>query len=341
MPVRRECRMFTGRGILRAGRDNHVPGEPRTDDKGCPSGSRIVVKPPVQVMINGRAGGMGKPETREEISGLLDAAFPGVEILFADPSTNVADWAQRAVANGATLVIGGGGDGTINSVAGAVVGSKAVLGVLPLGTLNHFAKDLGIPVELEKAVDVLTKGVVKAVDVGEVNGRVFLNNSGLGLYPSIVRIRETKQREGLSKWPAAVYATMKAMSRYRMLSLFVNVDGREIERRTPIVFVGNNEYSMDGLGLPARQGMNDGRLCLYIPHPTRRASLVRFSIGALLKNPKPGKEYDAIFATSFRIQSRHRHLSVSIDGEVEDMKTPLRFKTRPGELRVMTPLAEG
>ena len=89
-----------------------------------------------------------------------------------------------------------GGDGTINSVASAVVGSEKSLGVLPFGTMNHFAKDLHIPLDLEGAVNTIVAGHKTKVDVGEVNGRIFLNNSSLGLYPSIVRERQ-KQRDSM------------------------------------------------------------------------------------------------------------------------------------------------
>lgn len=294
----------------------------------------------VKAIINGKAGGMAEQDVRQTLTDLLQAAFPGIEILFAEPTTDVTGWVRKAVADGATMVIGGGGDGTINSVAAGLAGTQVVLGVLPLGTLNHFAKDLGLPLEVEAAVQALKVGEIKAVDVGQVNDRFFLNNSGLGLYPTIVKIRESKQREGIAKWPAAIYATVKAMLRYRLLTLFVKVKDRDLERRTPIVFIGNNEYKMDGVGLPTRTGLNDGQLCLYIPHPTQRANLIWFSLKALLKGPRPGKDYDAFLAREFRIQSRHRHLSISVDGEVWEMNTPLNYQVRPGHLRVMAPAIE-
>lgn len=291
----------------------------------------------VRAIINGKAGGTASEDARRELSQLLQATFPGIQIQFTDPETDIIAWTRAAVGDGATLIIGGGGDGTINSVARTLVGTPVLLGVLPLGTLNHFAKDIGMPLDWKEAVQALAHGQMRTVDVGQVNDRIFLNNSGLGLYPTIVRIRESKQREGLAKWPAALYATIKAMWRYRLLRIFVKVKDQELERRTPIVFVGNNEYKMDGVGLPVRSGLTDGKLCLYIPHPTRLASLLWFSLRALLGGPRPGKDYDSMLATDFRIQSRHRHLGVSIDGEVYDMNTPLHYTIRPGELRVMAP----
>src|SRR5205085_3689399 len=105
----------------------------------------------------------------------------------------------------------GGGDGTQSAIASRLAGTQLVHGVLPLGTLNHFAKDLGIPLQLDEAVRTLAEGRVLEVDVGEVNGRVFINNSSLGLYPEIVRERELQQmRLGKSKWRALASASLHA-----------------------------------------------------------------------------------------------------------------------------------
>ncbi|HVG33349.1 MAG TPA: diacylglycerol kinase family protein, partial [Pyrinomonadaceae bacterium] len=123
-------------------------------------------------------------------------------ITLAKSGNEIVELARRAARDDCHTVIAGGGDGTINAVASAVVGTDKRLGVLPLGTLNHFAKDLKIPLDLEGAVSNIFDAHVARVDVGEVNGRIFLNNSSLGLYPSIVRQREKQQeRLGRGKWP--------------------------------------------------------------------------------------------------------------------------------------------
>src|SRR6185503_11143696 len=93
---------------------------------------------------------------------------------------------KRVIAAGAEVVVAAGGDGTVSAVASCVKGSGATMGVLPMGTLNHFARDLGIPPKLEDAIAVLARGLRVAVDLGEVNGRVFVNNASLGVYPDMV-----------------------------------------------------------------------------------------------------------------------------------------------------------
>jgi hypothetical protein len=159
-----------------------------------------------------------------------------------------------------------------------MVGSGVRFGVLPLGTLNHFAKDLGIPLELDEAVRNLATGLPRQVDVGEVNGRIFLNNSSLGLYPDIVRDREEQQRRlGRGKWPAALWATLAALRRYPFLSMRLTVNGETLARRTPFVFIGNNRYTMEGLAIGERDCLDDGLLSLYVAqHPTR-LGLLRFA----------------------------------------------------------------
>src|SRR5439155_15163527 len=119
--------------------------------------------------------------------------------------------ADAAVEAGCRILVAGGGDGTVNALAGAVVGRDVRFGVLPLGTLNHFAKDLGIPLDLAAAVDVVLDGRVQSVDVGEVNGRVFINNTSIGVYPRIVELRNRHRGSGMAKWAAALWATLAVL----------------------------------------------------------------------------------------------------------------------------------
>lgn len=291
----------------------------------------------VTVLINGKAGSVAGSDGREKLEEQILRALPDATVVFTGNGTDVGSEARKAVKAGARMVVGGGGDGTLSCVAGALAGTDIPLGILPLGTLNHFAKDLGIPLDIESAVDTLATGRVSQVDVGEVNGCLFLNNSGLGLYPVIVHLRELKQSHGLSKWPAAVWATVKALSRYERLSIRVLVEGKELRRRTPVVFVGNNEYSLEGIQLPVRNRLDDGLLCVYIPHPQGPFRLIWFSLRALFGNPKPDHAFDAFLTNECWIETRHHGLKISLDGEVTVLRPPLHYQTRPKSLRVMVP----
>jgi len=282
---------------------------------------------------------MADAESREAFATQLQSILPGAQLEFIDERHTVASLVKAALASGATVIAAAGGDGTVNSVAAEVIGTSAALGVLPLGTLNHFAKDVGIPVEIEDALRVLADGMAKTVDVGTVADRIFLNNSGLGLYPEMVHNREQRQKRGMSKWPAMILEGANAFRRYRLMHLQVNVDGAAVHRKTPAVFVGNNDYSLEGTLASKRTSLSDGELCLYIPRATTRASLAWFSLRAFFGSPTPGTDFDKFMATEFTISSRHQHARVSIDGEVTLLNTPLEYRIKPGALRVMVPAA--
>ena len=245
--------------------------------------------------------------------------------------------AQQAVQQGARTVVAGGGDGTVNAVASVLLGTGIALGVLPLGTLNHFAKDLRIPLTLEGAVEVIVRGRIRHVDVGEVNCRIFLNNSSLGLYPNIVRKREKQQRLGRGKWPAALWATVSALRRFPFLHVRLKIGAQEVPRRTPFVFVGNNEYLMHGLSIGERKVLDGGKLSLYVAQNPGRLALLRFALRALFGRLAQARDFDVVLVENMEIETRHKHLRVATDGEVSMMRTPLSYRVRPRALTVIAP----
>jgi len=261
------------------------------------------------------------------------------DITLAQSGEQMIERARRALEEGAPLVVAGGGDGTINAVASVLAGTETVLGVLPLGTLNHFAKDLKIPLELDEAVANVVQGIARKVDVGEVNGRIFLNNSSLGIYPDIVRDREQQQRHlGRSKWPAFGRALFAAIRRFPFLSVRLKINGEEHLRRTPFVFIGNNEY-LQGLTLGARERLDSGKLCLYVAQKPTRLGLLRYALHALFGKLQQARDFDVLSASSLEIDTRHHHLRVATDGEVTLMKPPLCYRSRAAALNVVAPAA--
>lgn len=245
--------------------------------------------------------------------------------------------AARALGENSRLVVAGGGDGTINAVAGALAGRDTALGVLPIGTLNHFARDVGIPLNLEAAVRTLFTGQVKKVDVGEVNGRVFVNNSGIGLYPRIVRVREEAQRRGHVKWVAFLLAVGSVMRRYSLVSVRLRSEETHAAARgTPFVFVGNNRYEIAGLEIGTRSTLNSGRLWACVAPKTGRRNLMRMALRAFLGHVAD-HELDAFEAEEFFVETATRSVNVSTDGEVTIMDAPLHYRIRPGALGVVAP----
>src|SRR5205085_5858695 len=166
----------------------------------------------------------------QQLADLFKSAGLDARIHVARSGAELLRLARHAARGGAQVVVAGGGDGTVSAVAAAVAGTDKTLGVLPLGTLNHFAKDLHIPLDLAAAVRNLVEGHAVSVDVGEVNGQIFINNSSLGIYPQIVREREKKQRQGMSKWPAFLLALFTVLRRYPLVGVRLVAHDQELVR---------------------------------------------------------------------------------------------------------------
>ena len=293
---------------------------------------------PVAVVLNATAGTGCPPEWVEQLRSQFAAHGVEARVQQVKEGGEIIPTVQRLLDAGSRTIVAGGGDGTVSAVASQLAGTEAVLGVLPLGTLNHFAKDLGMPLEREQAVAALVNGTVEAVDIGEVNGRTFINNSSLGLYPDIVRDREQRQRRlGHSKWRALAEASLDVLRRYPMLRVQVDLEDETHALRTPFLFIGNNEYTMEGFQIGERRGLRDGMLALYTAQRTGRFGLVRLALAALLHRLEQARDFHTALAREFVVHSGHRRLRVATDGEVTLMDTPLRYRCRPGALRVIAP----
>ncbi len=223
-----------------------------------------------------------------------------------------------------------GGDGTINSVAALVMGTDATLIPLPGGTFNNFTKDLGIPQDLDEALAHLKSAKLRRVDVGKVNDVVFVNNSSIGLYPQTLRLRESHE-ESIGKWPAALFATVKTALKLRLLN--VTIDGKKC--RTPFVFVGNNRYVLDGVGLTDRNQLDEGVLTVFVARTSSRLGLLKIGVYTLFGQAEQLEIFDIYHPESLVINTRRPSLSVSHDGEVSKMATPLEFSICKKALKVL------
>jgi diacylglycerol kinase family enzyme len=288
----------------------------------------------IAVILNPGSGGSGD-DTAARIIELFAARGREATILAASRGRTVADQARRAAAEGCRVAVAAGGDGTVSAVAAAVAGSDTPLGVLPLGTLNHFAKDLGLPLDLADAVRLVAEGAVRRVDVGEVNGRVFVNNSSLGVYPRIVALRR-RPGGGRSKWLAAAWASLVVLRRRPFMAVRIRTADETVVRRTPFVFVGNNEYRMAGLHAASRDSLATGRLAVYVMHAPRRRSLLLMGWRVLLQGIDRVHELELFQVEEAVIETRY-HPTVALDGEVVSMASPLTYRIRPQALAVLAP----
>jgi len=291
----------------------------------------------IEVIVNHRSGPGQIADVQQRLEQAFKAARAVAKISLAHSGAEAIAMAGRAARGDADVIVAGGGDGTISSIVSAMIGSDKVLGVLPLGTMNHFAKDLLIPLDLEGAVATIVAGHEQKVDVGEVNGHTFINNSSLGLYPSMVREREKQQRLGRGKWPAFVLAALAVLRRYPFLDVRVGIEGQKLNSRTPFVFIGNNEYEMESLNVGSRACLDKGELSLYMTNRTGRLGLLRLALRALLGGLRQEKDFLAVSTSEIWIGTKHKRVRVALDGEVTVMEPPLHYLVRPRALRVLTP----
>jgi diacylglycerol kinase family enzyme len=295
---------------------------------------------PVPILINSE-GGTARA-TGDGLAGEVEKAckaagmVANVRLL---PGAEMADAIDAAV--GQHLIIVGGGDGTLRSAASAIVrsGAATTLGILPLGTHNHLAKQLGIPANLTAAIDVAANGGRRRIDVAEVNGELFLNNASIGLYPLLVRAREAEQeRHGLPKWLANGVAARAVLRRLKHHLLRLEIAGTAQSVRTPLLFVGNNIYSLDGGKVGQRDALDDGKLSIFAVASTTRLSALWFALRTLAGKADRDRDFAALATASELTVSAHASdLHVALDGELEVLRTPLHFTIRPLALEVAVP----
>jgi len=293
------------------------------------------------VILNDKSGTGGAGGARDSIMRRLQQTNLEVECLTLAEDLDLAAEVRRRVESGVTLVIAGGGDGTVNAVANAIRDLPVRLGVIPLGTLNHFARDLGIPLELEAALDVIVSGHTMPVDAAEVNGRIFINNSSVGLYPRIVLLRERYQRRNADKWIVAAWATLRVMRTGRPLRVQLTVEGGQIMRTTPLVFIGNNAYRMAGFEAGSRESLQGGTLALYVVKTTGRWRLLRLFWRILARTAQRSGELAMLMTPTATIDvpgdASVTRMEVATDGEVVVLDLPLVYRSLPGVFDICVP----
>jgi YegS/Rv2252/BmrU family lipid kinase len=289
------------------------------------------------VLLN-PSGGSAGDDPQPRVAAALAAARVDRAIEVTD-GAGLAARSHRAVDDGVELVIAAGGDGTISAVAGALAGTTTTLGIMPLGTLNHFARDLAIPFDLDEAAAVIGAGHAQAVDVASVNGRILINNSAVGLYPLMVADRDRQQlRSGRSKRLAMLVASARALVRFHHHRLTLDFDGGDRESvLTPLLFVGNNDYRLDGAAAGQRESLVDGKLCVVVLRRKGRIGLVAALVRALTGRTREADMLKYNDVIRLKVGARRALLRVSCDGESIALAPPLDYTILPGALQVIAP----
>jgi|PersoiStandDraft_1058852.scaffolds.fasta_scaffold12314_2 diacylglycerol kinase family enzyme len=292
----------------------------------------------VDVILNVRAGAGHDASIATTLAGVFLAEGETARIISADPGKDdLTGLARHAAEAGARAVVAAGGDGTVSCVAAGLAGTQTPLGVIPLGTLNHFAKDAGIPRSMQEAVRAIVAAHVTTVDVGDVNGRTFINTSSLGLYPQLVQSRARHQRNGQRKWAALLLASLDVLRHYSFVKVRLTTGDRRLVRRTPLVMIGNNRYEMQTLAVGSRSSLAKGQLSVYITHQGGPLALAGLAARAVFSRLNVARDLDVLIVEEIQIETRSRSVLVATDGEVTTMAMPLHYRIRPGALRVIVP----
>ncbi len=291
----------------------------------------------VEVLVN-PGGGSADEKRREALCAALSAAGIDAKLVEVE-GEDLADHAAKVAKRGDKLLVAAGGDGTMSAVAGALAGTDTAMGVMPMGTLNHLARDLGIPFDLDEAAKVLAAGKTRAIDLAELNGRTFVNNSAIGLYPLMVVDRDTQtKRLGRSKRLAMLVASLRTLANFHdeRLRLRVN-DDKEGRLDTPLLFVGNNDYRLAFPAAGQRESLDDGKLCVLVMRKKGAFGLIAATFRALLGITREDDMIHLDDVERLEVMSSRAHLTVSLDGETCRFKPPLDYRIRRGALTVVAP----
>ena len=293
------------------------------------------MREPIAVIVNssgGTASALG-----DKLEATVRDAFAGQEIaLHLVEGKDLGEAVNQAA--GRALAAIGGGDGTQGTAAAAFAGTETVQLVLPLGTRNHLAKQLGMPVDIAEAAKVARDGKSKAIDLAKAEGgrceRVFVNNASIGLYTRLVRERD--KRWG-PKWLGTIPAAWIVLRTLRAKALHLTIDGKPQRVVTPLLFIGNNRYSLDAGSVGERVSLSDGVLSLFVVARHSPLALIGFAFRALLGRADGERDFCALADAKEVVVEGRGEIDVAFDGEVERMTLPLTFAIMPGALRVRVP----
>jgi diacylglycerol kinase family enzyme len=299
---------------------------------------------PLFVVFNRASGRGNRDELGPAVQAACKAAGRRCELLPVTRPGQLPEVARDAVRRAQAvdgIVVAAGGDGTINCVAQAVLGSGCRFGVLPRGTFNYFARTHGIPADLDGALRVLLNEAAVPVHAGRVNGRVFLVNASLGLYARLLEEREGWKRQfGRSRFVALLAGVRTILRGHRSLHLDVELQGQSWQARTPTLFVGNNALQMEQVGLPQAQAIDAGCLAGVTLKPVGRLGLLALLARGLFGRIGGADEVCSFAFHSLTVKARRfgaRRIKVAADGEVQKMALPLRFEVAAEPLLLIRP----
>lgn len=296
---------------------------------------------PVFIALNAKAGGdhNGLAATITEALREHGHEVTLVEIAKGDSLTDACEHLVKMAAEKHGMMVAAGGDGTVNAVARLCHKHGAIMGVIPLGTFNYFARTHNIPTTLEDALNVITSGTPTAVSAGFVHDHLFLNNASFGLYPTLIRRREqATSRFGRKRLVAAFSALRSLFRDQKIFSIRMHSDGGGKHHRTSMVFVGNNTLQLENIGLEGSTCTADDALAVVILKPLTRLQTCRLIWRGIAKKLSLESKLEEFCTHTLEVSTPRAKIDVAIDGEIVRCASPLHFRVEANALRVITPM---
>lgn len=295
----------------------------------------------VCIILNPKSGKKEtKPAPLDLCAMMRDAFGANCDIKEVSKTASPTELAKEAIREGYKTVVAAGGDGTIAGVANALMDTDVAMGVLPMGTFNYFSRGLGLPEDIPGAIETLGKSEPVPMHVGCVNGEIFLNNASLGVYPSILRERETLYKKwGRSRITAYWSVLSGLMGLKRPYDLTITVDGNTtIHKKTALAFVANSAYQLEAFSLDGADAVRKGSFAVYLTNATNWRQLIAHAMNLFRNTTEMGREFELLVGKDIKIEvARKKNMWIARDGEKERMSAPFVFDLRENALNVMVP----
>ncbi|SIO15571.1 diacylglycerol/lipid kinase family protein [Vannielia litorea] len=254
------------------------------------------------------------------------------------PGEDLRETVQEAIDAGARTVVAAGGDGTAMAAAQALLGTDVALAVLPLGTFNYFARGLGLPEDPEEAARAILAGRRHQISVGMVGEQVFLNNASLGVYPAILKERETVYKRWGRRRLMAHWSVLKTFLRFqRPMKMRITADGVSRNVRAPLLFVARSSYQLDRFGLAGTEAIKDDRFAVLIGRATSRGKLFKITWRLVTGTMQEGRDYDMIAARHLTVETAKPRTLVAFDGEKSRERSPFTVRIADRPLTIIRP----
>jgi len=281
-------------------------------------------------IINPISGGKKKDGVPELIDQNLDKSIFDYTIIYTDGIAHAREIASEA-AGQYDLVVAVGGDGTVNEIASAIVGSNTALGIVPFGSGNGLSRFLGIPMDTAQSVRALSAFKTEIIDSAILNGQPFFNMAGMGFDAHIAEIFSHGQTRGFISY---IKSTMQEILNYKPQTYRIHIDGKTYIRKAFIVSIANSSQWGNNVHVSPRASVQDGLLdvCIIRQFPVWR--LPEFGARLMLKTIESSGYIEIIRGKSITIE-RETDAPVHLDGEPQVMEAGVHINIVPASLKVI------